>query len=55
MFTFLCNKLNLIDFLFTLEENLINFQEMELQRNGLAKVATWLMQKESITHNSNFS
>jgi len=24
-----------------------------LERNGLAAVATWLMQKESITHNSN--
>ena len=25
-----------------------------LEQNGLAAVATWLKQKESITHNSNF-
>jgi len=26
-----------------------------LEQNGLATVATWLTQRESITHNSNFS
>jgi len=56
-FTFLCNKLNFIAFLFTWEENLTNFrkfsQEMELTRVKWARYGS-LMQRESIIHNSNF-
>jgi len=61
MFTFLCNKLNLSVFLFIWEENLTNLRKFiarkwnTLERNGLAMMVTWLMQRESLTHNSNFS
>jgi len=60
VFAFLCNKLNFIVFFShekKIEQILENLaREWNTQeRNGLAMVATWLKQKESITHDSNFS
>jgi len=59
-FTFLCNKLNFIVF-FSHEKKISQISEslarkwITLERNGLTTMATWVMQRESITHNSNFS
>jgi len=44
VFKFLCDKLDFIVFLFTLEENLTNFRTLSRMANA----------RESITHNSNF-
>ena len=57
VFTFLCNKLNFIVFLFTWEESSQILESLgrkwnTLERNGLATVVTWLTQT---FHNSNFS
>jgi len=59
VFTFLYNKLNFI-VLFSHEKKISQILESlvrnwnTLAQNGLATVATWLKQRESITHNSNF-
>jgi len=56
----LCNKPNFIVF-FSREKKISQFLESlarkrnTLEQNGLTTVAKWLMQRESITHNSNFS
>jgi len=60
MYTFLCNNLNFIDFLFTNVKKISQILESlvrkwkTLEQNGLATVAISLLQRESITHNSNF-
>jgi len=59
-FTFLCNKLNFIISLSHEKKFSQIFESLArkwntLERNGLTTVATWLKQRESITHNSNFS
>ena len=60
MLTFLCNKLNFIVF-FSHEKKISQILESlarkwkTLEQNGLTTVATWLKERESITHNSNFS
>ena len=55
MFTFLCDKLNFIDFLFTWEENLTNFrkfsQEMEHTRAKWARYGNH-MANAMAEHNS---
>jgi len=60
VFTFLCNMPNFSVLLFKWEKNLAILESLAwklntLERNGLAMVGTWLMHRESITHNSNFS
>ena len=52
MFTFLRNKLNFIGFFFAWEKILQILESLDrklntLEQNGLATVATWLMQRRA--------